>query len=75
MVAEGDWIATRFTVHGTHEGELLGVPASGRKVTFTGMSMTRVQGKRVAVDLTEVDMASFLQQVGAMPAPAAAHAA
>ena len=46
QIVEGDRVATRWTAHGTHNGELYAVPPTGKKVTVTGMSIERIaEGK------------------------------
>ncbi len=41
-LCEGDLVASRWTVRGTHRGEFMGAPPSGKRVTITGMSMYRI---------------------------------
>lgn len=49
MIAEGDIVAERFTMRGTHTGPFLGLPPTGRQVTMRGIDMLRfVDGKVVA---------------------------
>jgi predicted ester cyclase len=69
MVAEGDKVATRITARGTHEGELMGIAPTGKKITFTGILITRwVGGKEV--EAWEIpDMLGMMQQLGVMPKP------
>ena len=38
---EGDYVATRTTIRGTHDGELMGTPATGRQVEFSGLTISR----------------------------------
>ena len=46
MIAEGDLVAIRWSVRGTHQGELEGITATGRQVDLSGISMVRIaQGK------------------------------
>jgi steroid delta-isomerase-like uncharacterized protein len=46
MVAEGDKLAVRWTVQGTHRGELLGIPPTGKPVRFSGISIYRLAAGR-----------------------------
>ena len=47
MIAEGDKVATRKTFHGTHEGEFMGIPPSGRSVSMGLIDVVRIDDGRV----------------------------
>jgi len=68
--AAGDYVASRFTIRGTHDGDLMGVPASGRRVEFTGITISRCRDGRIAEEWELTDTVGLLGQVGALPAPA-----
>jgi steroid delta-isomerase-like uncharacterized protein len=70
--AEGDYVATRFTVRGTHDGELLGAPPTNRQVIVQGITLSRCADGRIAEEWELVDVAGLLQQIGALPEPATA---
>jgi steroid delta-isomerase-like uncharacterized protein len=68
VVAEGDWVAARYLGTGTHQGELLGIPASGNRVEEEVGVFARFDGRgRIAEYWVYVDNLSFLQQIGAIP--------
>jgi predicted ester cyclase len=67
MIAEGDRVATRNSIKGTHTGEFLGVPATNNDVKMEDMSVMRVSGGKVVEWWDELDLASLLQQVDAIP--------
>lgn len=69
MLAEGDLVAAHQRWRGTHDGEFLGVEATGKRVEFTSTAVLRVRDGLIAEAWDEVDMLSVLQQVGAPPAP------
>ena len=70
VVAEGDRVAARFTLSGTHQDELLGVPATGRHVDIEGQSFFRFSdGARIAERWQSMDALGLLMQLGAIPAP------
>ena len=69
-VSEGDKVAVRYTIRGTHQDELMGVPATGNKVEVTGQSFFRFTDGRVAERWQSLDAVTLLTQLGAMPAPA-----
>lgn len=64
--AAGDRVVDRWTGRGTHEGELMGVPATGRPVTASGISIHRIEGDRIAETWNNYDAAGVLRQVGAI---------
>ena len=80
LVAAGDKFAVRGVLRGTHEGEFLGVPASGEEVEVSGISFVRIADGKAVEYWIEFDVYGALQQVGAIPVveglvlPAAAQA-
>ena len=69
LVAEGDIVAARLTARGTHRGELLGIPATGRQVTLAVMDLYRLSGGKIAEQWVLIDALGLLQQLGAVPGP------
>jgi predicted ester cyclase len=69
MVAEGDKVSARFTMRGTHEGELGGMAPTGKAVTMTGMDMIRLREGQLVEDRVEVDQLGMMQQLGAISTP------
>jgi predicted ester cyclase len=68
--ADGDYVTTRFTASGTHDGNLFGTPATGRDVALSGITLSRCASGRIAEEWELVDALGVLQQIGALPAPA-----
>ena len=66
--AAGEYVASRFTVRGTDQGGLMGLPASGRKVAFTGITISRCSDGKIAEEWELTDAVGLLGQVGALPA-------
>jgi predicted ester cyclase len=64
---EGDYVATRYTIRGRHEGELMGAAPTGRDIEFTGLTVSRCRDGRIEEEWELVDTVSLLQQVGALP--------
>ncbi len=64
MVAEGDMVATRLTLRGTHQGEFMGVKPTGKQVTFTQTAIARVKDGKVVEGWLEADYLGLLQQLG-----------
>lgn len=67
LVAEGDRVASRWTVHGTHRGELGGAPPTGRKLAISGLSIYRIADDRVVEGWVQDDT---MQQLAAAAAAA-----
>lgn len=67
QVAEGDFVATRWTARGTHKGELFGVAPTGKESTITGMTIDRFKNGKIAESYTNWDTLGLLQQLGAVP--------
>lgn len=72
QIAEGDAVATRWTGRGTHTGEISGVAPTGKDVTITGTSISRLENGKLIEDHTNWDMLGLLVQLGAIPAPGTA---
>lgn len=69
VIAEGERLAARYTVRATHRGEFMGIPATGTRVTFEGITILRFEGGRCAERWQSADMLGLMQQLGAIPAP------
>jgi steroid delta-isomerase-like uncharacterized protein len=69
LLAEGDQVAGRYTVRATHQGPLMGLPATGKSVTFGGISIYRIAEGKIAEEWFGDDIMSLMQQLGAVPAP------
>jgi steroid delta-isomerase-like uncharacterized protein len=72
VIAEGARVVVRVTGRGTHRGAFQGLPTTGRAVTATGIGIGRIAGGRIAEAWAAYDALGLLQQLGALPAPAAA---
>ena len=69
VVAEGDAVASRGTMSGTHRGEFMGIAATGRQVTAGYSDMWRFRDGKAAENWVEMDLLGLMQQLGAIPAP------
>jgi steroid delta-isomerase-like uncharacterized protein len=69
LVAEGDKVVARWTSTGTHDGEFMGIPPTGKRVTTSGITIFRLEGGKIVEEWSESDMLGMMQQVGAVPAP------
>jgi steroid delta-isomerase-like uncharacterized protein len=66
-IAEGDKIAARFTMTGTHDGTFFGVPATGRRIEVHAMNFYRFAEGKVVEEYGQPDLLGLLQQIGVMP--------
>jgi steroid delta-isomerase-like uncharacterized protein len=69
QVAEGDRVVTRKTFHGTHQGDLMGIPPTGRSVAFDVIDILCVQDGKITDHWNVVDQLGLMHQIGAIPAP------
>lgn len=67
-IVEGNQIAARFTMTGTHKGEFQGVPATGKSVTIGGIDIVRFEGGMAAEHWGYTDQLGLMQQLGVIPA-------
>ena len=65
QIAEGDLVATYKTFTGTHGGEFMGIPATGRRATIRVMDFVRYRDGRIAEHWNVVDVAGLMQQLTA----------
>ncbi len=64
LVADEEKVAARFSQGGTHQGDLFGIPATGKSVKFTEMGILRIADGKVVESWYDVDMAGLMQQLG-----------
>ena len=74
QIAEGDKVVTRWTVKGTHGGDLMGIAPTGKELTVAGIFIDRISDGQIQESWASWDALGMLQQVGAVPTPEAAQA-
>ena len=67
MIAEGDTVVARFTTRGTHQGNLMGIPPTGKQVSGTGMFIDRIVNGKGIEQWFNTDDLGLLQQLGVIP--------
>ena len=67
LIAEGDKVVGRDSVTGTHQGEYMGLPPTGKSVTYNEIFIARFAGGRIAETWGVVDVLSQMQQLGVIP--------
>jgi len=65
QIAEGDRVTTRKIIHGTHRGELLGIPATGRRVAINVIDIVRIENGRYAEHWGQNNLSDVLAQLRA----------
>jgi steroid delta-isomerase-like uncharacterized protein len=68
LIAEGDEVVMRASVTGTHQGEYMGLPPTGKTVTYNEIFIFRLVGGRIAEMWGVVDVFSQMKQLGVIPA-------
>ena len=69
MIAEGDKVAVRYTLEGTHEGELFGVPPTGQRLSIKSISVERVSDGKIREHWRITDGLDMMQQLGVISMP------
>jgi steroid delta-isomerase-like uncharacterized protein len=72
QLAEGELVTTRWSARGTHQGELMGMAATGKQATVTGITIDRIVDGRLVESWTNWDTLGLMQQLGVIPALATA---
>ena len=67
LIAEGDTVVGRMTTSGTHKGDFMGIPATGKKATFTEMHMIRLANGKMVDHWGNSDDLGMMQQLGVIP--------
>jgi steroid delta-isomerase-like uncharacterized protein len=70
ILVEGDRLAVRSTIRGTHKGDFMGIPASGKKVEVSIYDFVRFENDQAAEHWGTIDSAALMEQIGATPAAA-----
>lgn len=67
LAADDDKVVTRGVFTGTHTGEFMGVPASGKPIEVKFIDIWRIEGGKVAENWVRLDLLALMQQIGALP--------
>jgi steroid delta-isomerase-like uncharacterized protein len=68
VIAEGDKVVTRWTIRGTHQGEIEEFgPPTGKQAELQGISIHRIEGGKIVEEWNRYDNLSLLQQLGLVP--------
>jgi steroid delta-isomerase-like uncharacterized protein len=67
LISEGNSVAARFTMRGTHRGDFFGVPATGNKITVQALNIYHLSDGKIVEEYGQPDMLGLMQQIGASP--------
>jgi steroid delta-isomerase-like uncharacterized protein len=65
-VSEGDTVAARFTMRGTHDGEFFGVPATGNKISVQALNFYYLAHGKIVGERAQPDLLGVMEQIGAI---------
>ena len=68
VVGEGNKLMYRLTLRGTHQGDFMGIPATGKRVEITGITELIFEGGKCIERWSNIDKLGMMQQLGAIPA-------
>ena len=69
MIAEGDKVVSRLTFRGTHTGDMMGIPPTGKSVAISEIIIDRLADGKIVESWRLFDQMGMMQQLGLIPAP------
>jgi steroid delta-isomerase-like uncharacterized protein len=69
VISDGDKLVVRWTSHGHHVAEFLGIPATGKTYSIAGIDIFALRDGKLAEHWHVVDQLSMMQQIGLLPVP------
>jgi steroid delta-isomerase-like uncharacterized protein len=70
MVAEGDKVAVKYTIKGTHKGTYQGIPATGKQIAVKGVEIFKIAGRKLVEGWDFPDSLGLMTQLGIVPSAA-----
>ncbi len=68
-IAAGDRVVHRWSMTGTHQGPLMGIPPTNKQLGWTGITIVRMEDGKIVERWANVDVLGILQQMGVVPPP------
>lgn len=68
-ITEGNRVAARFTMRGTHLGDFFGIPPTGRQISVQAVNFYRLADGKIVNEQGQPDLLGIMQQIGAIPTP------
>ena len=69
LIAEGDKVVGRMVSHGTHKGDFMGIPATGKEISISEIHIVRIAGGKMVEHWGIADNMAMMQQLGVVPTP------
>jgi len=69
MIAEGDTVVARYTLRGSHQGNFMGIPSTGKQINVTGIEIFHFANGKVVEEWVNGDDLGLLHQLGVIPTP------
>jgi steroid delta-isomerase-like uncharacterized protein len=69
VIAEGDKAVTRWTIRGTHRGELMGIAPTDKPIELKGITIHRIEGGKIVEEWERYDNLGMMQQLGVVEQP------
>jgi steroid delta-isomerase-like uncharacterized protein len=69
LIAQGEKVVFRLTVHGTHQGTFMGIPPTGKNVSISAIDIVRFVDDQIVEHWGLMDSLGLMQQLGVMPKP------
>ncbi|RIK44574.1 MAG: ester cyclase [Chloroflexi bacterium] len=67
LIAEGDKVVVRFTMRATHQGDFMGIPATGKQVNMPGIIIYHIADHKIVEHWMQFDAMTLMQQLGVQP--------
>jgi steroid delta-isomerase-like uncharacterized protein len=67
LFAEDNKVVVRFNLHGTHQGDFMGIPATGREINVPGIIIYHLADGKITAHWMQIDSMAMMQQLGVQP--------
>ena len=67
LITNDEKLVARYSVHGTHTNELMGIPPTGKEVSITGIAIDRFENDQSVEHWEIIDQLGLMQQLGVIP--------
>ncbi len=67
QLADGDVVVTRVVFRGTHQGELMGMPPTGRAIEYRAITIDRIENGKIVEGWHQIDQLGMMRQLGVLP--------